>query len=106
MSGNKQSENNELKKRFDNFYRTARYQSKPYRLLGRPQIANKHVSVLIAYPGLENVDERASFAEAVGNQLKEYGLDLAETAQQKTGLRIQARLLVAAPSTESKETAS
>ncbi len=106
MASNNQNENNELKKRFDNFHRQARYDSKPYRLLGRPQIANKHVSVLIGYPALENVSDRAGFANVVSSQLKEYGLEPAEIVQQKTGLRVQARILVVpAPAAEKPETA-
>jgi hypothetical protein len=106
MAANNQNENNELKKRFDNFHRQARYDSKPYRLLGRPQIANRHVSVLIGYPSLENVSDRAGFAEIVSNQLKEYGLESAEIIQQKSGLRVQARILVVpAATTEKPETA-
>jgi hypothetical protein len=103
MAMGKQSENNELKKRFDHFYREARYQSKPHRMLGRPQISNKQVSILIAYPAFDNVEDKAGFAETVSNQLKEYGLVPAEVVHQKSALRILARLLVPAPSKEKDE---
>lgn len=95
MASNNQSETNELKKRFDIFHREARFQEKPFRLLGRPQITNKLVSVLVAYPEFENAEDKAAFVEAVGKALKEYGLDPAEPARQKSGVRIQARLLAA-----------
>jgi hypothetical protein len=104
VASTKQGGSNELKNRFDNFHREARYEGKPYRMLGRPQIANKHINVLIAYPAQENTGDRAAFAEAVTKQLKEYGLDPDQPTLQKTGVRIQARLLVIeAPSTESSE---
>ena len=85
------SDSNELKKRFDAFHREARFQEKPYRLLGGAQITGKLVSVLIAYP--EQVDNKAGFVEGMVNTLKAYGLDASEPVRQKSGVRIQARLL-------------
>lgn len=103
MAANDNSDNNELKKRFDTFLHETRYQEKPYRLLGKPQIANRQLSVLIGYPTLETGGKPA-FAELVSGQLREYGLEAAEPAHQKAGMRVQARLLVPETSEEpSKE---
>jgi hypothetical protein len=100
MAANKLTENNELKKRFDTFHREARYQDKPYRMLGRPQVTNKQVSILIAYPAFENAADKEAFPEIVGNQLKEYGLEPSEVVRQKSAVRILARLLISAANTE------
>ena len=81
----------ELKKRFDAFHHEARFQEKPYRLLGGAQVTDKLVSVLIAYPA--DVGDKAAFVEGVVNTLKSYGLDASEPARQKNGIRIQARML-------------
>ena len=81
----------ELKKRFDAFLHEARFQEKPYRLLGGAQVTDKLVSVMIAYP--EDVGDKAAFVEGVVNTLKVYGLDASEPVRQKNGIRIQARLL-------------
>ena len=91
MASNNQSDTNELKKRFDVFHREARFQEKPYRVLGGAQITGKLVSVLIAYP--ESVGDKAAFVEGVVNTLKAYGLDASEPVRQKNSVRIQARLL-------------
>lgn len=85
------SNQSELKKRFDAFHHEARFQEKPYRLLGGAQVTDKLVSVLIAYPA--DVDDKAAFTESVVNTLKTYGLDASEPTRQKNGIRIQARLL-------------
>ena len=90
MVSNNQIETNEVKRRFDIFHREARFQAKPFRLLGRPQITNKQLSVLIAYPEFENAADKASFGDSVVTTLKEYGLDPAEPMRQKSGVRIQA----------------
>lgn len=85
------NDSNELKKRFDVFLREARFEDKPYRLLGRPQNTGKLVSMLFAYP--EQVSDKDGFIAAVVQALKAYGLDAGEPTRQKTGLRVQARLL-------------
>ncbi len=85
------SNQGELKKRFDAFHHEARFQEKPYRLLGGAQVTDKLVSVLIAYPA--DVGDKAAFVEGVLNSLKVYGLDAAEPVRQKNGIRIQARML-------------
>lgn len=101
MASNNQIDTTEIKKRFDIFHREARFQEKPFRLLGRPQIINKQMSALFAYPEFENADDKASFVDGVVKTLKEYGLDPAEPVRQKSGVRIQARLLVAETSEKS-----
>jgi len=88
MAANNQGE---LKKRFDAFHHEARFQEKPYRLLGGAQITDKLVSVLIAYPA--EVEDKNAFVEGVVNTLKTYGLDASEPVRQKNGIRIQARML-------------
>ena|SRR5690349_9132585 len=88
MAANNQGE---LKKRFDAFHHEARFQEKPYRLLGGAQVTDKLVSVLIAYPA--EVEDKAAFVEGVVNTLKTYGLDASEPTRQKNGIRIQARML-------------
>ena len=90
MASNNQSDTNEIKRRFDIFHREARFQEKPFRLLGRPQITNKQMSVVFAYP---DSGDKTSFTDEVAKALKEYGLDPAEPMRQKSGVRIQARLL-------------
>ena len=85
------SNSGELKKRFDSFHLEARFQEKPYRLLGRPQITDKLVSVLVSYPA--DVGDKAAFVESVVNTLKTYGLDASDPVRQKNGIRIQAQLL-------------
>lgn len=90
----RQDDTNELKKRFDNFHREARFQEKPFRLLGRAQIANNQVSALIAYPEFEKPGDMDSFPELVGGQMKEFGLEPAESVRQKGAVRVLARLLV------------
>jgi hypothetical protein len=97
MAAKKAIESNDLKNRIENFHREAHYQEKPYRFLGKPQIINKQVSILIAYPADDEGLNKAAFAETVSSQLKEYGLDPAKVAVQKQAVRIQARLLVTAP---------
>ena len=94
MVSNTQIETTEIKKRFDIFHREARFQEKPFRLLGKPQIINKQMSALFAYPEGASGDDKTKYVEALVNTLKEYGLDPAEPVRQKTGVRIQARLLV------------
>lgn len=91
MASNAQFETTEIKKRFDIFHREARFQEKPFRLLGKPQIINKQMSALFAYP--EQATDKAGYVDAVVKTLREYGLDPAEPVRQKTGVRIQARLL-------------
>jgi hypothetical protein len=81
----------ELKKRFDAFHHEARFQEKPYRLLGGAQVTDKLASVLVAYPA--DVGDKAAFVEGVVNTLKTYGLDASEPTRQKNGIRIQARML-------------
>lgn len=103
MANRKAIENSELKNRFDHFHREARYQSQPYRLLGKPQVTGKQVSVLIAYPADEKGSDKAVFAETVGNELKTYGLDPVKVVVQKSAVRIQVRLLVAAPDAKENE---
>ena len=93
----------ELKKRFDAFLHEARFQEKPYRLLGGAQVTDKLVSVLISYPA--DVGDKNAFVEGVVTTLKTYGLDAAEPTRQKNGIRIQARVLpveAAEPVTEEK----
>ena len=90
-----QGQSDELKRRFDQFLRQSRYGEKPYRLLGKPQIGSNQVSALIAYPEFESEADREGFAAVVGGHLREYGLDPAEPARQKSGLRVLARLLEA-----------
>jgi hypothetical protein len=85
------SNQGELKKRFDAFHHEARFQEKPYRLLGGAQVTDKLVSVLIGYPA--EVEDKNAFVEGVVNTLKTYGLDASEPTRQKNGIRIQARLL-------------
>ncbi|MCA0454317.1 MAG: hypothetical protein LCI00_10120 [Chloroflexi bacterium] len=85
------SDSSELKKRFDAFHREARFNEKAYRLLGKPQITDRLVSALFSYP--EDVGDKNAFIEGVVSTLKTYGLDAAEPARQKNGVRIQARLL-------------
>ncbi|MEZ4668252.1 MAG: hypothetical protein R3E39_10085 [Anaerolineae bacterium] len=92
MASNNQN-SNEMKRRFDIFHHEARFQDKPYRLLGKPQITNKHVSILFAFPDVDGADGKTAFIETVVNQLKEYGLEAETPVRQKTGVRIQARLL-------------
>ena len=81
----------ELKKRFDAFRLEARFQEKPYQMLGGAQVTDKLVSVLIAYPA--DVGDKSAFIEDVVKTLKVYGLDAAEPVRQKNGIRIQARIL-------------
>lgn len=85
------SDSNELKKRFDVFHREARFEEKPFRLLGKPQITDKLISALFSYP--EGVSDKAAYIEGIVATLKTYGLDAAEPARQKNGVRIQSRLL-------------
>lgn len=99
MASKQAVESNELKNRFDHFYREARYEAKPYRLLGKPQIINKQVNVLVAYPADTN---KAAFAETVSNDLKAYGLDAVKMTPQKLAVRVQARLLVVEQEKESE----
>ena len=93
MASNSQIETTEIKKRFDIFHREARFQEKPLRLLGKPQIINKQMSALFAYPEAAIGDDKTKYAEALVTTLKEYGLDPADPVRQKTGVRIHARLL-------------
>ena len=93
MASHNQNNTNELKNRFDTFHREARFQEKPFRLLGRPQITSKQMSVVFAYP---DADDKSSFVDAVVQALKDYGLDAEEPVRQKSGVRIQARLLAVA----------
>ncbi|MBZ0275160.1 MAG: hypothetical protein K8I60_03395 [Anaerolineae bacterium] len=97
MASKQAVESNELKNRFDHFHREARYEAKPYRLLGKAQIINKQVNILIAYPADTN---RAAFTETVSNDLKAYGLDPVKMTPQKLAVRVQARLLVVEQETE------
>lgn len=85
------SDSGELKKRFDSFHREARFEEKAYRLLGRPQITDKLVSALFSYP--DDVGDKNAFIDGIVTTLKTYGLDAAEPARQKNGVRIQSRIL-------------
>jgi hypothetical protein len=91
MASNKQANMVELQKRFEAFQHEARFAEKPYRLLGKPQITDKLVSVLVAYPA--DVGDKTAFVESVVNTLKTYGLDTSDPVRQKNGIRIQAQLL-------------
>ncbi len=80
----------ELKKRFDAFLREARFAEKPYRLLGGAQVTDKLVSVLVSYPA---EGDRGAFVAGMVETLKAFGLDASDPVRQKSGVRIQARLL-------------
>ena len=91
MASNKQNNMVELQKRFEAFQHEARFAEKPFRLLGKPQITDKLVSVLVSYPA--DVGDKAAFVEGVVSTLKAYGLDASDPVRQKNGIRIQAHLL-------------
>ena len=103
MASNKQNNMIELQKRFEAFQHEARFAEKPYRLLGKPQITDKLVSVLVGYPA--DADDKAAFVEGLVSALKAYGLDASDPVRQKSGIRIQAQLLPVEKGEEPKEQA-